>query len=146
MSASNRRRKRTNADQRIRREKNANASALPALNAASPASAEFLQSTLEEIWDSERLMLKTANERYGKYWGNARASTVFLSRCITAIDPDRMMFGHFFSHMKKHHTLALFSAVRLHKVQAMMDLRQVLEGVRLPPSRSPIPNGSISRI
>jgi hypothetical protein len=38
-----------------------------------------------------------------------------------------MMFGFLFSQMKKHHTLALFSAMRLHRVQAMMDLRQVLE-------------------
>ena len=87
----------------------------------------FAQSTLEEIWESERLMLLGAKERYGQYWTHARTTTVFLSRCITAINHDRMMFGHFFSHMKKHHTLSLFSAVRLHKVQAMMDLRQVLE-------------------
>jgi hypothetical protein len=38
-----------------------------------------------------------------------------------------MMFGGFFSLMKKHHMLALLSIVRLHKVQAMMNLRQVLE-------------------
>src|SRR5258707_12270979 len=37
------------------------------------------------------------------------------------------MFGRLFSLMKKHHTLSLFSALRLHKMQAMMDLRQVLE-------------------
>ncbi len=72
-------------------------------------------------------MLRGAKKRYGQYWAHARATTEFLSNCITAIDQDRMMFGLFFSHMKKHHTLSLFSAVRLHKVQAMMDLRQVLE-------------------
>jgi hypothetical protein len=37
------------------------------------------------------------------------------------------MFGRFFSLMKKHHMLALLSALRRHKVQAMMNLRQVLE-------------------
>ena len=38
-----------------------------------------------------------------------------------------MMFGRFHAQMKKHHMLALFSTLRLHKVQAMMNLRQVLE-------------------
>jgi hypothetical protein len=36
-------------------------------------------------------------------------------------------FGRFFSQLKKHHMLALLSTVRLHKVQTMMNLRQVLE-------------------
>jgi hypothetical protein len=38
-----------------------------------------------------------------------------------------MMFARFFSLLKKHHMLALLSAVRLHKVQTMINLRQVLE-------------------
>jgi len=29
--------------------------------------------------------------------------------------------------VRKHHTVALFSTVRLHRIQAMMDLRQTLE-------------------
>jgi hypothetical protein len=33
----------------------------------------------------------------------------------------------FLSQVKKHHMLALFSTVRLHRIQAMMNLRQVLE-------------------
>ncbi len=88
---------------------------------------EFLQSTFEEIIESERLMLLTAEERYGKYYKNARVCSIFLSRCITEVDHDRMMFARFFALMKKHHMLALLSILRLHKVQAMMNLRQVLE-------------------
>jgi hypothetical protein len=88
---------------------------------------EFLQSTLEEIIESERLMLLTAAERYGKYYKNARVCSIFLSRCIAGVDHDRMMFARFFALMKKHHMLALLSILRLHKVQAMMNLRQVLE-------------------
>jgi hypothetical protein len=38
-----------------------------------------------------------------------------------------MMFARFFSLLKKHHMLALLSALRLHKVQTMINLRQVLE-------------------
>jgi hypothetical protein len=37
------------------------------------------------------------------------------------------MFGRFFALLKKHHLLTLLSTLRLHKVQAMMNLRQVLE-------------------
>ena len=88
---------------------------------------EFLQSTFEEIIESERLMLLTAEDRYGKFYKNARVCSMFLSRCVTEVDHDRMMFGRFFALMKKHHMLALLSIIRLHKVQAMMNLRQVLE-------------------
>jgi hypothetical protein len=87
----------------------------------------FAQSTIEEIVESERLMVLGAKERYGPYYTHLRGVSVFLSLCISAVDPDRMMFGRFHSHMKKHHMLALFSSLRLHKVQAMMNLRQVLE-------------------
>jgi hypothetical protein len=87
----------------------------------------FRQSTLEEIIDSERLMLVTAEQRYGKYHRHARDCTFYMSRFITGVNPDRMIFARLFSQMKKHHTLALFSILRLHKVQAMMNLRQALE-------------------
>jgi hypothetical protein len=92
---------------------------------------EFLQSTLEEIVESERLMLLGARQRYGNYYDHARECSIFLSRSVAAVDHDRMMFSRFFSLMKKHHMLALLSILRLHKVQAMMNLRQVLEAGRI---------------
>jgi hypothetical protein len=85
------------------------------------------QSTFEEIVESERELILTADQRYGNYYRHARDCTVFLSRCIAAVDPDRMMFARFFSLMKKQVMLALLSTLRLHKVQALMNLRQVLE-------------------
>jgi hypothetical protein len=87
----------------------------------------FLQSTLEEVIASERQMLLTAGDRFGKYWTTARESSIFLSRCIAAFDHDRMNFGRFTAIMKKHHMLAILSTVRLHKSQAMMNLRQAIE-------------------
>jgi hypothetical protein len=72
-------------------------------------------------------MLLTARDRYGNHYVNARASSVFLSKCVVAIDHDRLNFGRFLAIMKTHHMLSIMSAVRLHKVQAMMNLRQVLE-------------------
>ena len=127
MTKASERRKRTKAEQRSRREKTRIASAAPALGSGPALPVTFPQSTLEEIWGSESRMLETAKDRYGDHWSHARGCTVFLSRCIISFDVSRMMFGHFFAHLKKHHTLALFSAARLHKVQSMMDLRQVLE-------------------
>jgi hypothetical protein len=88
---------------------------------------ELKQSTFEELIDSEHLMLVHAEQRYGKFYRHARACSLLLSVCVQGINADRTMFGRFLSLMKKHHTLALFSTLRLHKVQAMMNLRQVLE-------------------
>ena len=88
---------------------------------------ELKQSTLEEIIESERQLVVNADRRYGTYYRHARACSVFLSRCITSIDHERLMFCRFFSLMKKHHMLALLSTLRLHKVQSMMNLRQSLE-------------------
>jgi hypothetical protein len=85
------------------------------------------QSTFEEIVESERELVRTADQRYGNYSWHARDCVVFLSRCIIAVDPDRMMFARFSSLMKKQLFLALLSTLRLHRVQAMMNLRQVLE-------------------
>jgi hypothetical protein len=85
------------------------------------------QSTIGEIIDSEKAMVLTAPQRYGKYYDTALQCSVLLSRFVKEISPDRWIFISFLSLAKKHHTLALFSVVRLHKVQAMMNLRQTLE-------------------
>ncbi|HJZ69610.1 MAG TPA: hypothetical protein VKF81_15910 [Blastocatellia bacterium] len=85
------------------------------------------QATFEEIVESERELILTADQRYGKYYLHARECAILLSRCIISVDPDRMMFARFFSLIKKQVMLALLSTLRLHKVQALMNLRQVLE-------------------
>ena len=85
------------------------------------------QSTIEQIVESERQLFLDAEARHGEYYIHARATSIFLSRCIEEIKHDRMMFAYFFAHLKKHHMLSLLSIIRLHQVQGMMDLRQVLE-------------------
>jgi hypothetical protein len=85
------------------------------------------QSTFEEIVESERDLVLGAAERYGEYYTNARDCSVFISQCVTDIAHDRMMFGGFFALMKKHLLLAVLSTVRLHHIQAMLNLRYVLE-------------------
>jgi len=88
---------------------------------------EFRQSTLEEIIESEGKMVLLAKTRYGEFYNNAIACSLLLSKCIAGIDRSCMMFGRFLALTKKHHMLAVLSTVRLHRVQAMMNLRQVLE-------------------
>jgi hypothetical protein len=88
---------------------------------------EFPQSTIGQIIDSERDMVLTAPQRYGKYYDTALQCSVLFTQFLKSIDPDRWVFGSFHALAKKHHTLALFSAVRLQKVQAMMNLRQTIE-------------------
>jgi hypothetical protein len=70
---------------------------------------ELKQSTLEEIIESERQLLIDADARYGKYYRDARACSVFLSRSIASVNHDRMMFARFHALLKKHHLLALLS-------------------------------------
>src|SRR5438046_1545373 len=82
---------------------------------------------LEGLVKSEYLLAHTASERYGVYYFHARDTTVFLSKCIASIDVSQQNFARFFSYTKKHHLLAMLSTVRLHKVQAFMNLRHVLE-------------------
>jgi hypothetical protein len=85
------------------------------------------QSTIQEIIESERTLVLGAPDRYGEFYEHALDATVFLSRFVKSADISQQIFVRFLSQVKKHHTLALFSTVRLHKVQSRMNLRQVLE-------------------
>src|SRR5258708_11707385 len=88
---------------------------------------EIKQRTIAEIAETEGLLLAHALERYPVYYAHALEASLFLSNFIKSVDPDRSVFVMFLSQVKKHHTLALFSTVRLHQMQAKMNLRQVLE-------------------
>jgi hypothetical protein len=88
---------------------------------------DFKQSNFQEILDSEREMVLRAEERFGSFYVNAFRFSELLAQSIRTVDPSRMIFVAFLSHLRKHHTLALFSTVRLHGIQAKMDLRQTLE-------------------
>lgn len=88
---------------------------------------EFKQETFDEIIESERQMILTGAERYGAYFANAFAFNDLLQNFIKSLNPDRFIFVMFLAQIRKHMTLAFFSVLRLHHLQAMMDLRQVLE-------------------
>ncbi len=88
---------------------------------------EFKQGTIGEIIESEKQMFLDGAQRYGAYFTNAFEFNRLLQDFIKSVDPDRFIFAMFLGQIRKHHLLAIFSAVRLHHVQAMLDLRQVLE-------------------
>jgi len=87
----------------------------------------FKQSTRAEILDSERDMVLQGEQRFGAYYLNAVRFSSLLALFVKNARLDRLIFGLFLSQVRKHHTLAIFSTVRLHRTQAMMDLRQTLE-------------------
>jgi hypothetical protein len=70
---------------------------------------------LKRFIESERQTVLQADDRYGKFWTTARESTILLSRCIASFNHDRMNFARFVAILKKHHMLAILSAVRLHR-------------------------------
>jgi len=84
--------------------------------------------TFEDIIDEEKQLVIDAPIKYGEFWGNSYGFVIFMNRFIKSIDDiDKFLFLTFLSQVKKHLTLALFSTVRRHHVQANMDMRQVLE-------------------
>jgi hypothetical protein len=86
------------------------------------------QKTLQDIIDSEKSLLVSAKEDYGEYFDNALGFNSLLNNFIKSLnDPEKYIFLAFFSQIKKNHTLALFSSLRLHHVQAGMNLRQFIE-------------------
>jgi hypothetical protein len=88
---------------------------------------KFKQDTTDDILESEKQMVLSGEERYGAYFVNACEFNDLLTDFIKSIDPDRFIFAMFLSQVRKHNLLAIFSILRLHHTQAMMDLRQVLE-------------------
>ena len=84
--------------------------------------------SIEDLIREEQKLALAAPERYGMYYFHARDTTLFLSKCLSSIDVSQVYFARFFAYTKKHHLLAILSTIRLHKVQAFMNLRHVLEG------------------
>jgi hypothetical protein len=83
--------------------------------------------TLEDLFAQDAQMLERAPQKYGAHFGHACEATALLSMFVKSVSHDREIFMRYMSHVKKHHTLALMSTARLHQIQAMMNLRIVLE-------------------
>ena len=84
--------------------------------------------TLADIVKNEQEMVANGSKNYGLYFVNAAEFNMLLNNFIESIlEEDKYISLAFFSQLKKHHTLALLSAIRLHHVQTGMNLRQVCE-------------------
>jgi hypothetical protein len=62
---------------------------------------ELKQSTFEELVESQRSLVLSAEARYGKYYFNARACSIFLSRSIESVEHSHHdTFGRFFAQLR----------------------------------------------
>jgi len=83
--------------------------------------------SLELFSAEEHQKLVEAERRYGNAFINAYNTTILVSNLMMWPVVDCDLFIRFYSQMKKHHTLSVVSTVRLHRIQAKMDLRYFLE-------------------
>lgn len=83
--------------------------------------------SLELFSADEHQKLVDAERRYGNAFINAYNTTILVSNIMMWPIIDCDLFVRFSSQMKKHHTLSIVSTVRLHRIQAKMDLRYFLE-------------------
>jgi hypothetical protein len=75
----------------------------------------------------EHEKLLAAEDRYGNAFVNAYNTTILLSNLMLWPVAPCDLFIRFYSQVKKYHTLSVISSVRLHRVQAKIDLRYFLE-------------------
>ena len=77
----------------------------------------------------EHEKLISAEEDYGNSFINCYNSTIILSDLVYFPTRELYLFLSFYSQLKKYHSLAMLSAVRLHSVQSMQNLRYFLESL-----------------
>lgn len=88
---------------------------------------DLKQSNLSEIIGTEHDLLIKAPEHYGEFFSHSIESYKLLQSFVLRIEDEAWLFIAFLAQLRKHNLLALLSSVRLHHVQAVMNLRQVLE-------------------
>lgn len=87
------------------------------------------QGNVSEIIQTELDLLKEAPTEYGDFFKHAMASIRLVQSSIASIDSQGWLFIALLAQIRKHQLLSFFSAVKLHHVQAFMNLRQLLEYV-----------------
>jgi hypothetical protein len=88
----------------------------------------YKEDTILDILESERAMILNGARDFGDFFVNASEFNSLLNNFINSIDDSsKFIFIAFLSQVKKHHTLALFSSIRRHQIQAGMNLRQTFE-------------------
>jgi hypothetical protein len=82
---------------------------------------------LLEMADEEHRLVRDGIALHGDFYENAAATTVAFSNLVGYPIADCESFLRFHAKAKKHHTLAVLSAVRRHRAQASLNLRSYLE-------------------
>lgn len=83
---------------------------------------------IEEFSSKEHTRVVEAESRYGGFYINAYNVTLLLSNLMSwPLDDDAEMFMRFYSQVKKFHTLSFISTIRMHRIQAKLNLRYFLE-------------------
>lgn len=85
------------------------------------------QDIIQDILDSEQELVQKAPEKYGDFFAFTMGTYALLQDFLTSVDATRFIFTLFLSQVRKHLLLAILSTVRLHTIQAHMNVRQVLE-------------------
>jgi hypothetical protein len=83
--------------------------------------------SLDRFSEEEHKKFLDAESKYGNAFVNAYNTTIMLSNILLWPIKDCDLFIRFYSQMKKYHTLSMLSTVRLHRIQAKLDLRYFLE-------------------
>ncbi len=80
-----------------------------------------------DIIQLENELAAKAKDKYGEFYENALEFSLLLQEFILSMSENNYIFFAFLTQLRKHHTLAILSAVRLHQTQAFINLRYVLE-------------------
>ncbi len=92
---------------------------------------KFKQDTVGDIIESESQMILHGSECYGEYFINASEFNGLFNDFIKSMDdPAKFISMAFIFQIEKYLTLALFSAIRRHHIQANMNLRYVIEAAQ----------------
>jgi len=82
---------------------------------------------LLELAEEEHRLVREGVAVHGDFYENAAGTTVAFSNLVGHPVADCEAFLRFHAKAKKHHTLAVLSAVRRHRAQASLNLRSYLE-------------------
>ncbi len=83
--------------------------------------------TLKDILEKEHLLASDAVDKYEDDLNNVMGFHRLLNTCIDSAGADANIFMIFMNQVKKFHLLAVISFFRQHRVQGLLNLRQVLE-------------------
>ena len=84
--------------------------------------------TLFEFAEAEAELIRKNHSAAGPYAHFAEAATAMFSSTVTHVPRTHALFMGVYSMVRKHLLLAVLSALRQHKVQAALNLRQAIEG------------------